>query len=68
MAPPPLVFKGGGAILTFGGKARYIQIYKTICLMENQTRRVYKKVETEKIVNVDRIKQDNVHICKCCVV
>ena len=37
----------------FGGQARYIKDREAICLMEDQAKYIYKKVETENIVNVD---------------
>ena len=41
-----------------GGPARYIKDKEAICLMNDQTRHIYKKVESESIVNVDTIKQE----------
>ena len=40
------------------GLARYIKGGEAICLMEDQTRHIYKKIESENIVNVDTIKQE----------
>ena len=40
------------------GQARYIKDREAICLTENQARHIYKKVESENIVNIDTIKQD----------
>ena len=40
-----------------GGQARYIKDRGAICLMEDQAIHIYKKVETENIVNIDIIKQ-----------
>ena len=40
------------------GQARYIKDRETICLMEDQVKHIYKKVETENIVNIDKMKQE----------
>ena len=53
MAPPhflPLNTK-------ISGQARYINDREAICLMDDQAKHIYKKVETENIVNIDTIKQ-----------
>ena len=41
-----------------GGQARYIKDRKDICLMEDQAKYIYKKVETGNIGNIDTIKQE----------
>ena len=41
-----------------GGWARYIKDREAVCLIEDQAKYIYKKVETENIVNVDTIKQE----------
>ena len=41
-----------------GGQAGYIKDREAICFMEDQAKHIYKKVETENIVNVDMIKQE----------
>ena len=41
-----------------GGHTRYIKDREPVCLMEDQVKYIYKKVETENIVNVDTIKQE----------
>ena len=41
-----------------GGQARDIKDREAICLMKDQARHIYKKVESENIVNVDTIKQE----------
>ena len=41
-----------------GGPARYIKDGEPICPMEDQARHIYKKIESENIVNVDTIKQE----------
>ena len=38
--------------------ARYIKDREAICLMEDQARHIYKKVESENKVNIDAIKQE----------
>ena len=35
-----------------------LKIRKTICLTKDQTRHIYKKVESEGIVNINTIKQE----------
>ena len=40
-----------------GGQARYIKDKEAICLMNDQARHVYKKIESGSIINVDTIKQ-----------
>ena len=40
------------------GKVIYIKDREAICFMKNQAKHICKKVETEKIVNVDTIKQE----------
>ena len=41
-----------------GGPARYIKDKEAICLMNDQARHIYKKVESESIINVETIKQE----------
>ena len=41
-----------------GGPVKYVKDKKTICLTNDQARHIYKKVESEDIVNVDTIKQE----------
>ena len=41
-----------------GGLARYIKDREAICVMNDQATNIYKKVESECIVNVDTIKQE----------
>ena len=41
-----------------GGQARYITNREANCLTNNQARYIYKKIESESIVNVDTIKQE----------
>ena len=41
-----------------GGKARYIQNSDAICLTEDQTRYVYKKVEQGNSINTETMKQE----------
>ena len=40
-----------------GGPVKYVKDKETICLTNDQARHIYKKVESEGIVNVDTIKQ-----------
>ena len=40
-----------------GGQARYIKDREAVCLMKDEAKYIYKKVETENIVNVDTKKQ-----------
>ena len=40
-----------------GVPTRYIKEREAICLMNDQARHIYKKVESESIANVDTIKQ-----------
>ena len=40
-----------------GGQARYIKDKEAICLMNDQARRVYKKVGSGNIINVNTVKQ-----------
>ena len=40
------------------GQARYIKDREANCLTEDQVRHIYKKVESENIVNIDKIKQE----------
>ena len=39
-----------------GEQARYIKDKEAICLMKDQAKHIYKRVQTEGIVNVDTIK------------
>ena len=39
-----------------GGLARYIKDREAICLMSDQGRHIYKMVESESIVNIERTK------------
>ena len=41
-----------------GGQARNIKDKEAICLIKDQARYIYKKVESENIINVDTIKQE----------
>ena len=41
-----------------GGPVKYIKDKETICLTNDQARHIYKKLESEDIVNVDTIKQE----------
>ena len=41
-----------------GGKARYIKDREAVCLMEEQAKHIYKKVETGQTVNINTIKQE----------
>ena len=41
-----------------GGPVRYIEDKKAICLTNNQARHIYKKVESESVVNIETIKQE----------
>ena len=41
-----------------GGQARYIKDKEAICLMNDQARHIYKKVESESIINKETIKQE----------
>ena len=41
-----------------GGPARYIKDREANCLMNDQARHIYKKVESESIVNTDTNKQE----------
>ena len=41
-----------------GGPVQYFKDKETICLMDDQVRHLYKKVETEGIIDVDTIKQE----------
>ena len=41
-----------------GGQARYIKDKEAICPTEDQAKHIYKKVESENIVNIDAIKQE----------
>ena len=41
-----------------GGQARYIKDKEAICLMDNQARHIYKKVESGSIINIDTIRQE----------
>ena len=40
-----------------GGPVKYLKDKETICLTKDQARHIYKKVESESVVNVDTIKQ-----------
>ena len=40
-----------------GGQARYIKDRDAVCLMEDQAKYIYEKVETENIVDIDTRKQ-----------
>ena len=40
------------------GLSRYIKDREAVCLMEDQVKYIYKKVETENVVKVDPIKQE----------
>ena len=40
-----------------GGQARHIKDREAFCLIEDQPKHIYKKVETEYIVNLDTMKQ-----------
>ena len=42
----------------FSGKARYIKDREAISLIEDQAKHIYKRVQTEDVVNVDTIKQE----------
>ena len=52
----PLTKKGGPVKHNTG--VRYIPDKEQKCFTENQARHVYKKVETDKIINVETIKQE----------
>ena len=39
-------------------RLEYIKDREAICLTEDQARHIYKKLESEKIVNIDTIKQE----------
>ena len=41
-----------------GGPVRHVKDRKTICLTEEQTRYIYKKVELGSEINIDTIKQE----------
>ena len=41
-----------------GGPTRYIKDREAICLTNDQARHIYKKVESERIVNIDTVKQE----------
>ena len=41
-----------------GGQARCIKDKEAICLMNDQARHVYKKIDSESIINVDTFKQE----------
>ena len=41
-----------------GGQARYIKDKEAICLTKDQARHIYKKLESENIVNVDKIEHE----------
>ena len=41
-----------------GGAVKYVKDRETICLTNDQARYIYKKVESESIVNIDTIKQE----------
>ena len=41
-----------------GGPVKYIKDKETICLTNNQARHIYKKLESESVLNVDTIKQE----------
>ena len=41
-----------------GGPVKCVQDKEAICLTKEQARHIYKKVESEGIVNVDTIKQE----------
>ena len=56
-----------------GGQTRYIKDKEAVCLMEDQAKYIYRKVETENIVNVDTIKQEIeadkfVYFSFCCII
>ena len=44
-----------------GGQARYIKDKEVISLMEDQAKYIYKKVESENIVNIDIKQEIEVH-------
>ena len=41
-----------------GGPVRYVQDRENICLTSDQARYIFKKVEQDSIVNVEKIKQE----------
>ena len=62
---PLKVVKGENGPTTFlplntkiSGQARYIKDKEAVCLTEDQVKYIYKKVETENILNVDTIKHE----------
>ena len=40
------------------GPVKYMKDKETICLTNDQARHVYKKIESESIINIDTIKQE----------
>ena len=44
--------------IKISGQARYIKYREAVCLTEDRTKYIYKKVETENIVCVNTIKQE----------
>ena len=41
-----------------GGPVKYAKDKETMCLIKDQARHIYKKVESESIVNIDTVKQE----------
>ena len=41
-----------------GRPVKYVKDKETICLTNDQARHIYKKVESECVVNIDTIKQE----------
>ena len=41
-----------------GGQARYIKDKEAICLINDQARHVYKKIESGSVIDADTIKQE----------
>ena len=52
----PLTKKGGP--VRHDKSVRYIPDKEQRCLTEDQARHVYKKVETDKVINVETMKQE----------
>ena len=52
---PPHIFPLNTKI---GGQTRYIKDKAALCLMDNQARHIYKKVESGSVINIDTIKQE----------
>ena len=46
------------AVLKIGEPVKYVKDKETICLNDDQARHIYKKVESESVVNVDIIKPE----------